>query len=238
MSKIKILRRSFFVVLLLGVFAPMCMGFSFLKSATGNIKINPSLGSLAVKNGETLKISAEVDSISPIVFAKAKIEEADVNIPLHLSSGNTKVGVWVGDWKAVGLREQNYKVTLTFIDAQGFVQTNTDLSFTDPIFGQSQIGEAKIMSRVNSLQGRLTDRQYQVGVIDSTGTFGYYGTNTLPGRIIKINLATSTRVSELTLNAGEGNLTTVVMDPTGTFGYFAGGNKIIKVNLSTMTRVG
>lgn len=75
-------------------------------------------------------------------------------------------------------------------------------------------------------------------VIDTVNGFAYYGTGSTPGKIIKIDLSTFTRVDDITLLAGEGPLEAAVID-TG-FAYFAtftAPTKIIKIDLSTFTRV-
>ncbi len=42
-----------------------------------------------------------------------------------------------------------------------------------------------------------------VRVALSDGTYGYFGTSTRPGQVVKVNLATMKRVDTVTLNTGE-----------------------------------
>jgi hypothetical protein len=61
------------------------------------------------------------------------------------------------------------------------------------------------------------------------------------GKIVKVNLQTMTRVSDVDLLAGENQLQTGVRSSDGTYGYFVTGStpaKLVKVNLQTMTRIG
>ena len=46
----------------------------------------------------------------------------------------------------------------------------------------------------------------------------YFGTQTSPGRVVKLAYGTLTRTAALTLNTGENNLTSAVSD--GTYSYF------------------
>ncbi|MBI3088306.1 MAG: filamentous hemagglutinin N-terminal domain-containing protein [Candidatus Omnitrophica bacterium] len=76
-------------------------------------------------------------------------------------------------------------------------------------------------------------------VIDTTNGFAYFGTGQSPGKVVKINLATFTRVGALTLNAGENGLTSAVIDPGAGFAYFGTYTSpgiVVKVRLSDFTR--
>jgi hypothetical protein len=71
------------------------------------------------------------------------------------------------------------------------------------------------------------------------GGFGYFGTSTSRGRVVKVDLADMTRVGALTLNSGEDFLRCAITD--GTYGYFGTGTspaRVVKVDLANMTRVG
>jgi len=70
------------------------------------------------------------------------------------------------------------------------------------------------------------------------GEFGYFGTNTIPGGVVKVRLSDMTRVDAVTFDDGERNLFSAVTD--GTFGYFGTSTspgQVVKVRLSDMTRV-
>ena len=76
-------------------------------------------------------------------------------------------------------------------------------------------------------------------VIDPAGNSAYFGTNTSPGRVVKIDLATMTRVDAVTLAAGEGFLWSAIIGSSGTHAYFGtctNPGRVIEVELATMTR--
>ena len=101
------------------------------------------------------------------------------------------------------------------------------------------------------------------GLIDPAGDFAYYGTTfSSPGRIVKVDLRTMTRVDAITLNVDrtelgpypvdrtEKDLYSAVMDPAGRFAYFVTQgtianwhpaardrpSRMIRIDLSTFTR--
>ena len=82
-------------------------------------------------------------------------------------------------------------------------------------------------------------------VIDSKNGYAYFGkgtveTDTIPGLVVKVKLSDFTRVTSLTLNAGENGLRSAVIDATAGFAYFGTRgtpSRVIKINLSTFTRV-
>ena len=85
------------------------------------------------------------------------------------------------------------------------------------------------------------DNNFRCAVIDTANGFAYFGNDTSPGTITKINLSNFTRVGMLTLNSGEGSLRCAVIDTINGFAYFGTNTTpayVIKINLSTFTRVG
>ena len=74
--------------------------------------------------------------------------------------------------------------------------------------------------------------------IDPAAEFAYFGTSASPGTIVKIRLSDFTRVGSLTLNRGDDNLGTAVVDNAGSYAYFGSAGGIVKVRLSDFTRVG
>jgi len=54
-------------------------------------------------------------------------------------------------------------------------------------------------------------------VIDTANGFAYFGTGTVPGKIVKVRLSDFTRVGALTLDRGEGPLTSSVIDSANGF---------------------
>jgi hypothetical protein len=78
-------------------------------------------------------------------------------------------------------------------------------------------------------------------VIDTANGFAYFGTSTTPGIVVKVSLATFTKVGALTLAAGEDSLLSAVIDPGNGFAYFGTETDpgiVVKVNLQTFTRAG
>jgi adenosine/AMP kinase len=81
----------------------------------------------------------------------------------------------------------------------------------------------------------------QSAVIDTANGFAYFGTYTLPGIVVKVNLSTFTRVGALSLNTGEDLLSSAAIDTANGFAYFGTGTlpgKVVKIRLSNFTRVG
>ncbi len=75
-------------------------------------------------------------------------------------------------------------------------------------------------------------------VIDTVHGFGYFGTYTDPGVIIKIRLSDFTFVGALTLDLGEPLLNAGIIDPAAGFAYFGTvTNLVVKIDLTTFTRI-
>ena len=58
-----------------------------------------------------------------------------------------------------------------------------------------------------AVKTRLGEITFTTAVIDAAAGFAYFGTDDIPGRVVKAKLSDFTRVSALTLNAGEDMLT-------------------------------
>ncbi len=72
----------------------------------------------------------------------------------------------------------------------------------------------------------------------SDGTYLYAGLFTIPGKVVKVDLSTFTKVSTLTFDAGENYVTSVLSDGTYLYaGLNTAPGKVIKVDLSTFTKV-
>lgn len=77
-------------------------------------------------------------------------------------------------------------------------------------------------------------------VIDADGHYAYFGTNTAPGQIVKLDLQTFERVAAIALPAGEDYLRSAVIDPTGRYAYFGARTtpgRVVKIDLADFTRV-
>jgi|GEM_PF-3082408 len=125
--------------------------------------------------------------------------------------------------------------------AGGFAYFGT---FTTP--GQVVKVRLSDLVRLDTLTLNTGENYLSSAVIDPTGGFAYFGTaydrtqsdSTLPGQIVKVRLSDFTRVSAITLNDGESNLISAVIDPAGGFAYFGtASGQVVKVRLSDFTRV-
>jgi hypothetical protein len=73
----------------------------------------------------------------------------------------------------------------------------------------------------------------------SDGTHAYFGTNTVPGRVVKVDLATLQRVGAVILESDENSQVSAVSDGTHAyFGSYASPSRVVKLDLATMQRVG
>jgi hypothetical protein len=95
--------------------------------------------------------------------------------------------------------------------------------------------------RVGGLTLPTGEDRLTSAVMDPAGRFAYFGTQTVPGRVVKVDLATSTHVATLTLAAGEDYLLSAVIDPAGRYAYFGtytSPGRVVKIDLDSFTRVG
>ena len=78
-------------------------------------------------------------------------------------------------------------------------------------------------------------------VIDSLRKYAYFGTETSPGKIVRVRLSDFTMARTLTLNLGQNKIVSGVIDRNNAFAYFGtdtSPGQIVKVNLSTFQSVG
>src|SRR5947209_3018411 len=95
------------------------------------------------------------------------------------------------------------------------------ISFTSRVqqqFPHSQF--AQTMTREGSVTLITGENQLHAAVISPSGDYAYFGTNTPPGRIVKVALRNFTRVGSLTLNTGEDYVRSAVISPSGDHAYF------------------
>ncbi len=77
-------------------------------------------------------------------------------------------------------------------------------------------------------------------VIDATGEYAYFGTNSKPGVVVKVRTSDNTRVAALTLESGEDQLYSAAIDNKNGYAYFGANTspgKVVKVKLDDFTRV-
>jgi len=233
----------FLTVLLLFIISPSSASFS--QNDPSNIKIFPSLSKTSVKNGEELKILVLAKSPDGIKSIEAEIEDVD-KINLHLTSGDQFIGTWEANWTAHDLTAKTYKVILTVTDNLGNWLKDSSLSFTDPVFGIDSRGTNTYYPfNASNIEGSLeldTGENYLASaVIDTNNGYAYFGTNTSPGKVIKVDLSNFIRVGSVTLNAGEDYLVSAVIDTNNGYAYFGTNTapgQIIKIDLNNFARVG
>jgi len=101
---------------------------------------------------------------------------------------------------------------------------------------------AGAVGRAGALTLSAGENHLYSAVIDPAAGFAYFGTYyTIPGIVVKVDLATFTRVGALTLNAGEYFLGSAVIDTAGGYAYFGTNTSpgvVVKVDLATFTRAG
>jgi len=103
------------------------------------------------------------------------------------------------------------------------------------------MANAQTFARVGALPLNPGENYLRSAVIDVDGGFAYFGTDAIPGIVVKVKLSDMTRVGALTLNAGENQLWSAVVDAAGGFAYFGTSTSpgiVVKVKLSDMTHAG
>ena len=99
--------------------------------------------------------------------------------------------------------------------------------------------QGSALTRVSSLTLNPQENLVFTGVIDPSGTFAYYGTDTDPGIIVKVRLSDLTRVGSTMIQ--EGPIHAATIDPSGQYAYFGTDTSpgvIVKIRLSDLERVG
>ncbi len=174
--------------------------------------------------------------------------------PMNLSEVNiaATVGLYQAEWIAHGLEETYYRVAITVTDREGHVYTDRLLRFSDPIAGNNSIGSLTYtdggLKRMDSEQFP-DERYFSCAVIDSDKGYAYFGTWTVPGRVVKVSLGVGPvvprGVGAVTLNAGENFLRNAVIDADNGYAYFGtwtSNGRVVKVALgegaNPPTRVG
>lgn len=124
-----------------------------------------------------------------------------------------------------------------FADIDNILLSNTD---SDNSFRPLGYCVNSVIQRTGAITLDTGEGYPLSSVIDTTNGFAYFGTSTIPGKIIKVRLSDFTKISTLTLDTGENNLNSAVIDTANGFAYFGvtdTANKIIKIRLSDFTKV-
>jgi hypothetical protein len=114
-------------------------------------------------------------------------------------------------------------------------------------FGQSTTTLAKFAlpgftTMVSSVALSSTLGHPTCEVLDPTTSYAYYGTDTSPGQILKIDLTNLTIVSSITLPSPNTNILSAVIDTQNHFAYFGSGTtpgngNVAKINLANFSYV-
>ncbi len=99
---------------------------------------------------------------------------------------------------------------------------------------------ASSLERIDAIELAAGENILFSAVIDPTGEFAYFGTETVPGRVVKIDLETFERIDAISLEGDEDALSSAVIDPTGEFAYFGTytvPGRVVKIDLATFARV-
>jgi len=129
-------------------------------------------------------------------------------------------------------RRRNIRVR---IGERGEVQNVSSIS-NSALIQFDQNSQAKWV-KADYIQDLDVQEEYYLRASTSDGDFGYFGTGTQPGSIIKFALFNMSFVKSLYFNPGEDWVKCAVADGSG-FGYFGmGSGVVVKVSLVDMQRV-
>ena len=221
------------------------------------------LGSRALSVASIVALMLGLTTASPWLGAAHALErEGAITLGEGERYARTAVIDPAGDFAYFGAGGKVVKVDLaTFKRVAAITADEGDLvsAVMDPAgqfayFGTSTGRVIKIdlatFTRVGAITFDATKGEIRArsAVIDPAGKFAYFGTQTYdytPAHVIKIDLATFTRVGTITLEAGETGLSIAAIDPAGGFAYFGTSfgsrtdpARVIKIDLATFTRVG
>ena len=108
------------------------------------------------------------------------------------------------------------------------------------LFAHGVMPESMALSTVSTIT--LPDGEIVLAsaVIAPNDQYAYFGTETAPGRVVKIRLSDFARVGALPLDTGEDEPVSAVIAPDGQYAYFATDTwpgRVVKIRLSDFTRV-
>lgn len=209
--------------------------------------------------GETLKFNITTMSILASVLPGATSDAARVAL---LNSVTSRA------YFLQNTQERFYPINLTsfgilpYMDLRNYRENQLQCAIKDPNSNFAYFGTYETYSG-SSAGGRIIKVQtnpaltyygsfaleneavYQLScaVVDSIGKYAYFGTDTAPASIVKLDITSNpypTELSTLTLDLGEDFLKCCVIDPQNKFAYFGTNTtpgNVIKVNLTSFTRV-
>jgi hypothetical protein len=101
--------------------------------------------------------------------------------------------------------------------------------------------ESQRLTMENHIVPNTGENNLPSAVVDRINGYAYFGTNTAPGKIIKIDLSDFSRVGSITLNTDESYLNSGVLDPVDGYAYFGTRTtpgRVVKIDLATFNRFG
>jgi|GEM_PF-3681223 len=261
-SFMRILHSMIFVCILVALFCEPGYSVEMKEDSSEPIRMRAALSAPSVKNGGTLSVQAVIRAAHGVKNVEARIQSKDdpslapvdtfflKPSPRMEEAGLEKanIQIWEAEWKARDLCEGYYNVILTITDKKGNTISDRSLSFSDPIAGNNTPGTNSYpeggIRRLDSLKFGGED-YIKCAVIDTKTSAVLFGTDTSPGRVIKVDILNFIRIGCLTLEPGEDNLRSAVIDSDAGYAYFGTGTDpgiVVKVALgsrtSTPTRVG
>lgn len=234
----------------------------------GRIWVIPTLSQPSIKNGDRVTIQAVIKSVAPVQGVKAyvvpetalgerkgtELRSALSGLPALARFALTRAdsesargdsgfyGLWQSEWVGRGLEEGYYRVCIQVTDDTGHTFVDDTLRFSDPIAGINTVGSTSypngLIRRLDAVNFVLTEGNLTSAVVDTAAGFAYFGTDTVPGVVVKVMLGTGTgaptRVGSVTLNAGENYLRAAVIDTANGYAYFGtwtSPGRVVKVAL-------
>jgi hypothetical protein len=105
----------------------------------------------------------------------------------------------------------------------------------------STANAANVIERIDALTLGTDQDNVRSAVVDTANGFAYFGTFTVPGRVVKVDLSTFQAVDEIVLEENENDLRSAVIDTASGHAYFGTSTnpgRVVKIDLDTFTRVG
>jgi hypothetical protein len=212
-----------------------------------------------ITTGETLKINVATMSIVGSVVPGATSDAARIAL---LNTTTSRA------YFLQNVQERLYPVNLTafgllpYMDLRNYRENQLQSAIKDPNSNFAYFGTYEAYSgstagaRIVKVQTNPTltyygsfaledESVYQLScaMVDSIGKYAYFGSDTAPGKIVKLDITTNpypTELGTLTLELGEDYLKCCVIDPQNKFAYVGTNTtpgNVVKINLTSFTRV-
>jgi hypothetical protein len=194
------------------------------------------VGNLTLNTGENALYSAVIDTVhgsayfgtgtSPGIVVKVRLSDFTRVGNLTLNTGENNL----------------YSAVIDTVFGSAYFGTGTSPGIVVKVrlSDFTRVGNLTLNPGENNLRSAVIDPGF-TSEHEEKYSVGYFGTGTSPGRVVEVYLNTFTRVGNLTLNTGENNLYSAVIDTVRGYAYFgtdASPGIVVKVDLSPFTRVG